>query len=160
VKLIPLILLVTLAGCSDVFRAFETQQSFNRHGVEHYTDADVYPAPGVICWSKGVSRGAPQWLEEARSRWGENVIVFSCHGFRGFNNEWLLWPDQGPAIPVRDVAWTLHKLWPSKTIVLITCNPGHADLGVPQVFYAKTIVASDPRYWKDDWAHSIAEFSN
>lgn len=73
-----------------------------------------------------------------------DALIVVCHGGDDEKGVWRVWPDNGPSIPMRQFAWTLHLLKPSRPLVLICCNRAGHGLGVPNTYYALFIVSSVP----------------
>ncbi len=120
-----LIAFILLAGCATT----KVQQ--------------VPPTPQVssICLDHNQTENVRKWGVEACKRLRDPVVVF-CHGQGSL--VWMCYPEQGPPLPVEAVARILHALYPTRDVLLITCNPFGKSLDVPRVWYAQTIVWCEP----------------
>jgi hypothetical protein len=115
--------------------------------------ASTQPAhikPIKIIGSYDLAFGISDWVRDARFRFGENIVLVLCHGAEGFDEEWVFspgpvysWPlgytiHGCPNISVAKGVSHVRKLYPDRTIVLITCNPGGLELvGHPNVYYCR-----------------------
>lgn len=84
------------------------------------------------------------WAAEIGRRFHNAVGVF-CHGG---NHLALTWDTSvasyGHVVTIQDVVRYEQARYPDRTIVLISCNPGHLKLGIPNVYYAPDNIWLEP----------------
>lgn len=96
-----------------------------------------------ICWNADL-RGSPRaWRREVDRRF-PGAVILSAHG-NNYQGTWMIFPDP-PLYPitVEQACLLLKSAYGDRFIVLIVCNPSHADLNVGGVFYAKDTVWASP----------------
>jgi hypothetical protein len=87
-----------------------------------------------------LDRYAEMWKTEISRRFSNAVAVF-VHGGNRIEGEWQVNAGLGGhASTARDIVRHFQSVYPDRTVVLISCNPGHLKLGVPGVYYAKSDV--------------------
>jgi hypothetical protein len=105
--------------------------------------------PTYLFWSRTVT--GPQtvaWEKEFERRFHRAPIVLACHGGIGPGGRWWIYPDdRSLAAPTETVVALIHRLDPSRPILVLACNPGAAQLHTPDVYYATGSVWDGP--WGD-----------
>lgn len=118
----------------------------------------IGPSRDTICHVAGLAHGELFWRNAAARDprvHGRPVLYISHGGTR--RGEWYTAPDVGPATPMVAELRTLRKAYPTRQIVVISCNPGGHRVTVPGVFYATKPVWSVPRAHDWHWAYVAAE---
>lgn len=84
---------------------------------------------------------ADKWQKEIGRRF-DNAVGLLFHGGDFVRGQWIggTTPGIHHVEPIQDVVKRFQKLYPGRTIVLLACNTGHLDLGIPGVYYAKSSV--------------------
>lgn len=86
---------------------------------------------------------ANMWQKEINRRF-DNAVMILVHGGDFVEDQWIVGDWQyrsGVHVrPIKDVVAETQKMYPGRTIVLLACNPGHLNLGIPGVYYAKSSV--------------------
>lgn len=98
--------------------------------VMHCMDPAI-PEAGVKLWKKEIAR---------RFHCSVGIVV---HGGEFVEGQWLVKTSglsSCVARPAAEVVRHYQGMYPNRTIVLISCNPGHLSLGVPGVWYARANV--------------------
>lgn len=112
------------------------------------------PPTQAIVLSANLAHGAPGWVAEAKTQLTDPLVVL-VHGIEE-DGVWMAAPDRGPLIPVEGMARLLRKVYPNRSVVLVTCNEMAADLKVAGVWYGRGIVSSRP-HAMPEWCDSILE---
>lgn len=99
------------------------------------------PAVVVETLDPSLARYSPLWQAEIGRRFSHAVGVF-VHGGDIVDGEWVVRTSirPGHSMRVQEVVSHFQALYPTRTIVLLACNPGHLKLGIPGVYYAKSNV--------------------
>lgn len=83
------------------------------------------------------------WQKEVARRF-DHATVILVHGGDFVEGQWIVgdWSYRSGVHvrPVTDVVKEAQAADPSRTIVLLACNPGHLQLGIPGVYYAHSSV--------------------
>ncbi len=99
--------------------------------------------PVKIILSENLTNGSIEWTREVERRFHEPVIVW-VHGLN-VGRFWLSFPDACFPIPQQGIAIILRKVYPTRPIVLLSCNEEGAELhGLPNVWYARATVLNPP----------------
>ena len=108
------------------------------------------PAPTTryLALCDDISPGLGEWERSFRAdprAKGRALVMVSVHGRTGKDGKWWAHPGS-PLEPVRMEVFLRKVRERNKgaAIVLISCNEGRHEPGVPGVFYAKLIVSSRP----------------
>lgn len=112
------------------------------HGSFRGTPAPVYlDRPGVIMevLDPSLEMYAVGWQKEIARR-VPNAVGVLCHGGDFEQGRWIVASDSKHIQTARDVVLKYKDMYPGRTIVLLSCNPGHIKLGVPGVLYAHSSV--------------------
>jgi hypothetical protein len=131
---------------------------------------DYVPHLTWIHWSESVPTSDMKlWQDEIASKYPDAVVV-CCHG-NDDKGVWSFHPDTViagfrvplPPIPVEAGVAKLKREYPGRTIVLLTCNPGHHRLTIPGVVYSLNNVWIEPdkhaaQHDDDDATGNIHEF--
>jgi hypothetical protein len=119
----------------------------------------------VIIGNKEFIKNVPNWQREVRRRFPtQKVLLYFGHGGVSAGNSWMIRPDNTYRTEYTNVfAWKLHNAYKSYIIVLVTCNPVHEDLYIPNVYYAKDDVWVTPdadakkhSLTRKEWAQNIS----
>lgn len=121
----------------------------------HVGRRDAVPRIDVVQWSQSIAdEQVAQWRIEVARKYPDAVIIV-CHG-DDEDGHWVFCPDEAvmvgpigivtplPRFSVEEGIKSVQKQFPGRTIVLITCNPGHYHLTVPGVVYALDNVWLEP----------------
>lgn len=100
--------------------------------------------PGVIVevLDPALEPFAEMWRLEASRRF-TNACVLLAHGGDFVAGNWIIGAGYAPhahVTPVQDVVRYYQRVHPTRTIVLVSCNPGDIKLGIPNVYYARSNV--------------------
>jgi hypothetical protein len=82
------------------------------------------------------------WANEIGRRF-PNAVGVLVHGGDFVEDEWIVgtsWRPDRHVTRTVDVVRHYQELYPSRTMVLLACNPGHLKLGIPGVYYAMSSV--------------------
>lgn len=82
------------------------------------------------------------WKAEIARRFHNAVGVF-IHGTMLPNGEWVSlteYVDSKTYTPVKLLVRDYQRMYPHRTIVLVSCNPGHVRLDVPGIYYVHSSV--------------------
>lgn len=114
------------------------------------------PRIDVEHWAESISDDyVLEWRLEIARRYPDAVIVI-CHGDDNEKGEWCFYPDKSinfgiglvntplPPFTVVSGVAKLKAKYPGRTIVLMTCNPGHHRLTIPGVVYSLESVWLEP----------------
>lgn len=85
---------------------------------------------------------APAWQQEIARRFHHSVGIL-VHGGDFVQGEWIVEGNYASGQHVQhtaDVVAHYRAMFPDRTIVLLACNPGHLNLGIPGVYYAHSSV--------------------
>lgn len=86
--------------------------------------------------------GVQLWQAEIGRRF-HNAVGIVVHGGDFVQGEWIVEGNYASGNHVRsvtDVVREAQALFPDRTIVLVSCNPGHIKLGIAGVYYAMSSV--------------------
>lgn len=86
--------------------------------------------------------GAQLWQAEIGRRF-HNAVGIVVHGGDFVQGEWIVEGNYASGEHVQLITDVVHRyqaLFPDRTIVLVSCNPGHIKLGIPGVYYAMSSV--------------------
>jgi hypothetical protein len=92
------------------------------------------PAVIMVVLDPTLNSIAPTWQHEIARRFPNAVGVF-VHGNNYVEDEWIA-STALHATPEVKLARKYKRLFPGRTIVILSCNPGHLKLGEPDVYYA------------------------
>ena len=121
--LIIVLLAISFATGHGVF----PKQVHHWHGLETL----------ALVHDEGVPESIEAWKVEIDRRFPDAFVLFS-HGGDDMG-VWRCYAEYGSKMrgkPVQEVADILHARYPDRIIVLIMCNPGHARITTPGVYYA------------------------
>jgi hypothetical protein len=80
------------------------------------------------------------WRVEVGRRF-HNAVAIIVHGGDFVEGEWVVGAGIGGHISrASDIARHYQKLYAGRTLVFISCNPGHLKINVPGVWYASDVV--------------------
>lgn len=123
--LYSLIVTLGLGGCGDGKQAVSQNPSV-------IIESLVQLPPGI----------ESMWQVEIGRRFN-NAVGIIVHGGDFEQGRWIVGSSRQPWKHVETAAEVVQRyqeLYPYRTIVLVSCNPGHLKLGVPGVFYATSDV--------------------
>jgi hypothetical protein len=108
---------------------------------------NVTPAPGIDSPDVVMEVLDPSlrpyelmWQTEIGRRF-HNVVGVMVHGGNHLEGVWDTSAiSLGRWVTVNDVVAKAKERFPGRTVVLISCNPGHRKLGIPGVYYAHSNV--------------------
>lgn len=135
--------LLTLSGFAGLASApYVMPQTF--HTVSHHYAGIEVQSP-ISRWPH-ITESLELWKREVARRF-PTALIYAIHGNTDGTN-WVCLdpkaPRSGHMVKVRDLALQLRKENPDRVIVLIICNPGGFNLGIPGVFHAMDSVWFDP----------------
>jgi hypothetical protein len=93
--------------------------------------ADPSLVPYALMWQREIARRFP------------NAVGILVHGGDVVEGQWIVGTSYSPwrhSMLVSDLVRHYQRLHPDRTIVLLTCNPGHIRLRIPGVYYATSDV--------------------
>lgn len=116
---------------------------------------------------------APMWQREIGRRF-DNAVAILVHGGDFEQGRWIVGAAIGNSRELErkhvteaaEVVRFYQKCYPGRTIVLLACNTGHLNLGVPGVYYAKSSVwcvpdrELTPNMFMDDISKQQFDFPN
>lgn len=80
------------------------------------------------------------WRAEINRKF-DHAVGILVHGGDFVEGQWIVGTGYGRHVStVGEVVSHYQHLYPDRTIVLLACNPGHIDLHMPGVYYAKSSV--------------------
>lgn len=85
---------------------------------------------------------APLWEREIARRFDNAVAIF-VHGGDFVEGEWIVGTSYAPmrhVTPIRQIVERYRRLYPNRTVVVLACNTGHLPIGIPGVYYARSLV--------------------
>jgi hypothetical protein len=87
---------------------------------------------------------APMWRDEIARRF-DNAVGILVHGGDFQEGVWILGVGYGGHVtPAKDIVRHYQAKHPTRTVVLLACNTGNVELGIPGVYYAKSSVFCVP----------------
>lgn len=96
------------------------------------------PQPGVVMevLDPSLSQYSALWSREISRRFPHAVGIL-VHGGDFVPGQWIVGsdPTHEHVEPVQDVVRRIQARYPDRTVVLVSCNPGHLKLGIPGVYY-------------------------
>ncbi len=100
--------------------------------------------PGVIMETLDPSLAIyePMWKAEIGRRF-DNAVGILVHGGDFVEGQWIVGSHRQPwkhVTPIQDVVREIQARYPGRVVVLLACNTGHLDLGIPGVYYSKSSV--------------------
>lgn len=127
-------MLITSVGlfAGSAFITFKTKQ------LQEQSQFVGSPQVIVRTLDPHLDRYAEAWKTEIARRFPNAFVVF-VHGNETADGIWACQTMNG-MVPVADIVLYWQSKYPKRTIVLLSCNPGHLTLGVPGVYYFRNSV--------------------
>jgi hypothetical protein len=99
------------------------------------------PAVAMEVLDQSLEPYAAMWQKEIARRFPHAVGIL-VHGNDFVEGEWTVGANLSDSRVslTKNVVEHYQKLYPDRTIVLVSCNPGHLKLGIPGVYYAPASV--------------------
>jgi hypothetical protein len=131
----------------------------------------VQPPVIVECLDRSIEPYAEMWRVETARRF-DNAVVIICHGGDFEAGRFIVGAGLQPwkhVSTAAEVVRHFQTLYPTRTLVLVACNPGHLKLRIPGVYYALNNVWVYPdrdiqraeaagevlATWTSDWKHLL-----
>jgi hypothetical protein len=96
------------------------------------------PQPPVVMevLDPSLQQYAPMWQREIGRRFPYAVGIL-VHGGDFVPGQWIAGsdPTHEHVEPMQQVVHRIQARYPDRTVVLVSCNPGHLKLGIPGVYY-------------------------
>lgn len=108
----------------------------------HFISPTTVGHVDALVYSESLTQYVDMWRAEVARRFPDAVLIVS-HG-NDIDGQWQFVPDMtfGPVdvplapIPVKDEVKRIQAKYPGRTIVIMSCNPGHYHLSLSNVAYA------------------------
>lgn len=97
--------------------------------------ASLPPSVVVVSLDESIVPFETAWRTEVSRRFSRAVVV-AVHGNDFVQGQWIAKDSWNHVTPVADIARKYQALFPTYTVVILSCNPDHCKLGVPGVYYA------------------------